>query len=116
MIFQGSQTPSKSIILANSYLWNLVTPLTGRNIVTGTSTFLYFHGIDNTEREYDVRMMYESPSENKDLFRNYGIEYILISNAERYNYDIDYDYFTSNCILMFENNAAQVYHLESTGR
>lgn len=113
--FIKDNTPANSIILANSYLWNLVTPLTGRNIVTGTSTFLYFHGIDNTEREYDVRMMYEFPSENEQIFRDYGIKYILISNAERYNYDIDYDYFTSNCVLLFENSSAQIFLLEHLG-
>ena len=109
--FIKETTPPDSIILANSYLWNLVTPLTGRNIVTGTSTFLYFHGIDNSERESNVRSMYETPSECEDLFRTYSIRYILIGNAERYNYDIDYEFFSSNCKLIFNNPSAQIYQI-----
>ena len=109
--FIKDTTPPDSIILANSYLWNLVTPLTGRNIVTGTSTFLYFHGIDNSQRESDVRSMYEVPSECEELFRTYNIRYILISNAERYNYDIDYEFFSSSCKLIFNNPSAQIYQI-----
>lgn len=104
-------TAPDSLFLANSYLWNLVTPTTGRSIVTGTSTFLFFHGIINTERENDVRTMYEQPANHTDLFSKYGINYVLISNAERYNYDIDMDWFIENGSLVFENNAAQIYRM-----
>ncbi|MBR0082030.1 MAG: hypothetical protein IJP98_04755 [Clostridia bacterium] len=104
-------TEPDSVFLANSYLWNLVTPLTGRNIVTGTSTFLYFHGIDNTERERDVRAMYEAPAENEALFEKYGVDYVLLSNAEWYNYNPDADYFAENATLVFQNSAASVYQL-----
>ena len=104
-------TEADSVFLANSYLWNLVTPLTGRSIVTGTSTFLYFHGIDNTQRENDVRAMYESPAESADLFAQYGVDYVLLSNAERYNYDVDETYFDEHATKVFENRAAKVYKL-----
>ena len=111
--FIREETEPDSLFLANSYHWNLVTPLTGRSIVTGTSTFLYFHGINNAERENDVREMYEHPSENPDLFAKYGIDYVLFSNAERYNYDCDEDYFAGSGELVFENEAAAIYRLRS---
>ena len=79
--------------------------------MTGTSTFLYFHGINNIERENDVREMYEHPSESIDLFDKYGIDYVLFSNAERYNYECDEDFFSDNGTLVFENNAAAIYRL-----
>ena len=104
-------TEPDSLFLANSYLWNLVTPLTGRSIVTGTSTFLYFHGIDNSEREADVRAMYEAPAENAALFQKYGVDYVMISNAERYNYDLDETFFLQNGTLVFENGSASIYKL-----
>ena len=110
--FIRTETEPDSLFLANSYHWNLVTPLTGRSIVTGTSTFLYFHGINNTERENDVREMYEHPSENPDLFEKYGIDYVLFSNAERYNYECDEDFFSNHGVLVFENGSAAVYRLD----
>ena len=109
--FVREHTEKDSVFLANSYLWNLITPLTGRNIVTGTSTFLYFHGIDNTQRERDVRAMFESPAENEDLFHAYDVQYVMISNAERYNYDVNEAYFDEHGTVLFRNSSATVYHL-----
>ncbi len=105
------QTEPDAVILANSYHWNLVTPLTGRSIVTGTGTFLYYHGIDNTQRENDVRLMYEEPEANRALFDAYGVHYILISNAERHNYDIDYNFLDVNCTVVAENSSGTLYRL-----
>ena len=104
-------TSPDDVILANSYHWNLVTPLTGRSIVTGTGTFLYYHGIDTTEREADVADMYEYPSEHTDLFRKYGIRYILISNAERGNYEIDYTFYNTNAEVVAQNDSGRLYRL-----
>ncbi len=105
------QTEPDEIILANSYHWNLVTPLTGRSIVTGTGTFLYYHGINNTQREYDVRSMYEQPQENRALFEQYGVRYILVSNAERNNYEIDYHFLETQCSVAAQNCAGTLYRL-----
>lgn len=109
--FIKENTEADAVFLANSYLWNLVTPLTGRSIVTGTATFLYFHGIDNSQRENDVRLMYEYPSEHMNLFESYDVDYVMLSNAERYNYAADESYFRSNYEAVFENGSATIYKL-----
>ena len=106
-------TEADDLFLANSYLWNLVTPTTGRSIVTGTSTFLFFHGIDNTQREADVRKMYEEPASSEQLFRKYGVDYVLVSNAERYQYQWDEAWFEANGTVVFANAAARIYRLNS---
>ncbi len=107
--FIRDNTDADGIFLANSYHWNLVTPLTGRSIVTGTSTFLYYHGIQNGERERDVKQMFEEPALHKELFSKYHVQYVLISNAERYNYDLDESWFSTNCTKLFENDSATLY-------
>lgn len=104
-------TEPDAVVLANFYHWNLVTPLTGRSIVTGTGTFLYYHGIDNTQRMQDVRDMYEYPADTQDLYRLYHVKYILISNPERMNYEIDYSYFSEHCTKVAENEAGILYRL-----
>lgn len=105
-------TSPDDVILANSYHWNLVTPLTGRSIVTGTGTFLYYHGIDTAEREKDVALMFENPSENAELFKAYDVKYVLISNAERGNYEIDYAFFDMNADVVAENNSGKLYRIK----
>ena len=106
-----SATEPDAVVLANSYHWNLITPLTGRSIVTGTGTFLYYHGIDTTERELDVALMFEAPEENSELFQKYGVRYVLISNAERWNYDIDYSFLRSHGTVVAQNDAGMLYRL-----
>lgn len=108
-----AQTDADAVILANSYHWNLVTPTTGRSIVTGTSTFLFYHGIDNSQRERDVRAMFEHPEENVALFETYGVRYILVSNAERYNYDIDYAFLNSRCEVIAQTPSGTLYRVNS---
>ena len=104
-------TEPDAVILANSYHWNLITPLTGRSIVTGTGTFLYYHGIDTTQRENDVRLMFEEPAEHPDLFDLYRVKYILISNAER-GYDIDYGYFSEHSEIAAKNESGVLFRLK----
>ena len=104
-------TEPDAVILADSYHWNVVTPLTGRSIVTGTGTFLYYHGIDTSEREADVTLMFEDPASHLDLFRQYGVQYILVTNAERSNYEIDYTYFNANCETVAKTDAGLLYKL-----
>ena len=104
-------TEPDDVILANSYHWNLVTPLTGRSIVTGTGTFLYYHGIDTNEREADVALMYEDPANHSDLFERYHVKHILISNAERGNYDINYEFFNANATIVCSNDSGLLYRL-----
>ena len=104
-------TEPNAVILANSYHWNLVTPLTGRSIVTGTSTFLFYHGIDNTERTNDVRDMFEYPEDSSELFEKYNVRYVLITNAERMNYDIDYAYFAEHGTVVAQTPSGMLYRL-----
>ncbi len=104
-------TEPDDVILANSYHWNLVTPMTGRSIVTGTGTFLYYHGIDTNEREADVALMYEEPSNHSDLFERYHVKHILISNAERGSYDIDYAFFDEHATIVCRNDSGLLYRL-----
>ncbi len=106
-----SVTEPDAVILANNYHWNLVTPLTGRNIVTGTGSYLYYHGIDTSERERDVSLMFEEPEKNASLFERYGVEYVLVSNAERWNYTIDYSYLSNHAEIIAQNEAGKLYRI-----
>ena len=106
------ESDADAVILANSFHWNLVTPLTGRSIVTGTGTFLYYHGIDTTERAEAVKQMFENPFENLSLFETYNVRYVLISNAERMNYQIDHAFFREYGEVLAENEAGVFYKLK----
>ena len=72
-----------TILTANNHN-NAVASLTGRDIVCGSSTFLYFHGFDTYEREMEVKSIYENITDPNSelLIKKYGVDFILVSGNE----------------------------------
>ncbi len=57
-------------------------------------------------------LMYEQPELYFDsLAEKYGVDYVLISDAERANYDIDYDYFTERFSVFYQNDSVIIYQV-----
>lgn len=80
-------TEPEDVILTDTRYNNGVASLTGRNIVCGSPSFLYYHGLDYTTQEQDAAAMYANPG-NIDLFDEYHVKYIYIGDSERHNYNI----------------------------
>ena len=104
--FIEENTPANSVILTANNHNNAVASLTGRNIVCGSSTFLYFHGFDTYNRELDVADMYSDPASAADLYNYYDVDFVLVSHEEynafeNINEQAIYDTF--NCIYSTEN-------------
>ncbi|MDO4564247.1 MAG: hypothetical protein Q4C04_01380 [Clostridia bacterium] len=124
MAFNNSEIEAATFILENTdadavfltdYSWHLnpVSALSGRSIVCGTDTFLYFHGIDTTERKEDIASMFSYPSLSQDLFEKYGVDYVYIGSSERSssNYNCDSDYFSSNYAEVYNSGGIAIYDL-----
>ncbi len=81
-------TAPDAVFLTNTRHNNEIASLTGRNIVCGADSFLYFHGLDTTARKMDVQAMYENPLEHMELYEKYNVTYVVISAYERSSYQI----------------------------
>ena len=57
--------------------------------------------------------MFEDPAEYADLFRKYSVKYVLVTNAERMNYTIDYEYFNAHATIVAQTDAGLLYKLNS---
>lgn len=79
-------TKSDSVILTNTRHNNAVAALTGRNIVCGSGSFLYYHGLNYQQREAEIAMIYENIEQNDSLIKYYQIDYILVGPEERNSY------------------------------
>ncbi len=104
-------TEASDIFLTGTRHNNEVSSLTGRSIVCGADTFLYFHGIDTTERKEHLRLMYETPSESVSLFTKYNVSYVVISSWERNDYNVDTEWFSRNAELVFHQDGVKLYKL-----
>lgn len=100
-------TDPHDVILTNNRHNNAVASLTGRNIVCGSSSFLYYHGLDYSVQENDARTMYETPS--IDLLKQYNVKYILVGPEERSSYTVDEASIQAMCDVVFSQNDVVLY-------
>ncbi|MBR0026319.1 MAG: hypothetical protein IJP37_04075 [Clostridia bacterium] len=108
--FIKENTEADDLFLTSNNHNNAVAVLTGRNILCGTDSFLYFHGIDTHARREDMQLMFGTPSENfAELRAKYGIDYVYISSYERYDFNADEGYFAANYPLVFRNHEVSIY-------
>lgn len=74
--------PANAVILTANNHNNAVASLTGRNIVCGSGTFLYYHGLDYSEREAALSVMYENVDAAENLYKRYNVSHILVGPDE----------------------------------
>ena len=103
------ELPADAVYLTGDQHNNFVTALSGRQIVCGTGSYLYFHGVNYEKAALDARRMLEAPADNLALFEEYGVDYVVIGNSERYNYALDEAYFAENCALVYNEGGVSIY-------
>lgn len=102
-----------AVILTGEQHNNAVAALTGRDIVCGTGSYLYYHGLDYSQQANDQRMMLEAPASNLHLFKQYDIDYVYLSSYERRNYNVDSAWFLENCAIAFESGNVYLFEIPS---
>lgn len=107
----SENTPADAVFLTHNHHNNAVASLTGRNIVCGSDSFLYFHGLDTSQRKADLRLMFESPAEHLDLYRKYNVSYVVISPYERGNYGINEFAFEKLFTEVYSGNGVTLYQV-----
>lgn len=96
--------PTDTFLTATNHN-NAIASLTGRNIVCGSSSFLYYHGVDYTGNEAAVKSMYEDPDARDSLLDEYGVNYIVIGPWELGSYQIsDYDTLASSYEIVYSQD------------
>lgn len=105
----GENAPEHAVFLTGTQHNNPVSSLAGGRLVCGTSSFLYYHGVDYSQQMADQRAMLEAPSDNLTLFDQYAIDYIFISNSEHYNYAIDEAAIAELWPLVWEESGVRLY-------
>ncbi len=100
-------TPKEAVFLTATNHNNAVAALAGRNIVCGSPSYLYYHGLDYYGQMAAVEEMYERPSAK--LLTANGVEYVLIGSGERRNYDVDEAWFAENCEEVFKSGKTTLY-------
>lgn len=104
-----NNTPAHAVVLTGNEHNNPIAALAGRNIVCGTSSYLYFHGVDYFTQEQDERLMLEAPDDNLQLLDRYDVDYVYISAYERNDFEVDEAWFADHCDTVFAEEDICVY-------
>ncbi|MEL7608503.1 MAG: hypothetical protein AAGU74_03285 [Bacillota bacterium] len=106
--------PKDALILTAANHNNAVAVLTGRNIVLGTDSFLYFHGFDTTQRRRQVERMFANPAESlEELLKQFPLDYVYIGDYERYEFAVDEAYFAANYPVAYQNDEVTIYAISA---
>ena len=109
--FIEKNLPADAVILTNDRHNNVVTSLAGRNIVCGTGTFLYYHGVSYQDRLTEIKAVYEAPLSNTEILKKYNVSYILVGPEERGSYSVDEAAIQSMATCIFSENGVQLYQV-----
>ncbi len=111
--FVKEDTAPDALFLTATNHNNAISSLTGRNILCGTGSYLYYHGLDYEMREQQVRMLYEQPALYfEELQETYGIDYVFIGDSEHYTYSVDEAFFWQFPVV-YENDAVRIYDVRT---
>ena len=102
-------TEDDDVFLSGTQHLNTVSSLAGRTTVCGPDLWLYYHGIDTTERKQDIAAFYDDPENNAYILQKYNVDYILVTSYERSDYDVDEEALAEHYELVFSNWEASVY-------
>ena len=118
MVFSASDAQAAEYIKANTapdavFLTddnhnNAVAALTGRNIVCGSASYLYYHGLDYVGAQLDAASMLTDADAFEALRGQYGIGYVYFGSAERAMEGNICDYLSEHYPAVFVSDDASV--------
>ncbi len=108
-LYARDNTEEDATFLTGVHHLNPIASIAGRDIVCGPDLWLYYHGLDTTERKVDIANFYASPEDYQDVLEKYDVEYILVSSYERADYQIDRDGLAAIADVVFANYEGAIY-------
>ena len=100
--------PDSTFLTATNHT-NPVSVLTGRNIVCGSSLYLYWHGVNYQQVEALLPEMYAGGEGFETNAEALGVDYVYIGGSEYANYPVDYAYFAENYPLVYDAGGISIF-------
>ena len=104
-------TEPDAVFLTRDNHDNTVATLTGRNIVCGSGSYLYFHGLNYQDQQYLAEQMLTNLGVFEANRENEGLDYVYIGYHERALAGVITEYLTENYPVSFTAGAITIYDL-----
>ena len=105
--------PDATFLTANNHN-NCIAALTGRNIICGSGSYLFFHGVDYGARENALPLLYEQPELYfASLGSEYNIDYVLFGDYERASYACNEAWYAERYPVYYQNSGVTIYDVRA---
>ena len=109
--FVQEQTAPDAVILTDTRHNNEIAAISGRNIVCGSSSYLYFHGLPFYSYEEAARKMYEQPKDSLPLYERCRVDYVLVSDFEQSSYQVNEQEIAEMFVLIYDDGVRKLYRV-----
>lgn len=104
--------PDETVLTDDDHL-NWVSSLAGGQIVMGYRGWLWSYGIDYSQREKEIRLMYSGKPGTEALFSKYHVRYAVLSPSARSNFAANELLFFMKYKIVLKDNDTRVYDVSS---
>ena len=109
--FARDRTEKDAVFLSGTQHLNPVLSIGGKTVVCGPDLWLYWHGFDTRERQWDIQTFFEDPENHPEIPQKYNAGYIYVSSYERNQYDVDETALDRMYRKVFENGEATIWKI-----
>lgn len=102
-----------AVFLTGTQHLNPIASLAGRQILCGSSLYVYYHGMRYDAQAAAVRQLYEAPSEA--LLAEWGVDYVSVSSWERSDYAVDEAFYAARYPVWYRQGEYTVYAITAGG-
>ena len=102
-------TEPDAVFLTASNHNNAVAALTGRNILCGSPSYLFYHGLDYGNRLELAKQLLTDSALFERMHETLGIDYVYIGDYERALPNCCVEYFEENYPLAFACGSVRIY-------
>ncbi|MGI6255226.1 MAG: hypothetical protein ACOYJZ_06295 [Acutalibacter sp.] len=105
-------TAADALFLTDQRHNNEVASLTGRNVVCGSPSYLYYHGLSFVGNQQAAQAIYQQPRGSQKLVEALGVDYILVSDFERNSYQVDQQTLDALYPRVYDDGSRIVYQVK----
>ena len=100
---------SDALFLTSDSHLTPVFALAGRQIVCGSSSWVYFHGMDYSDEYAAMKSLYETPDEA--TLQTWGVDYVLFDSWSAGRFTTDEQWYADRYPLWYQNDGCRVYKI-----
>lgn len=87
-----------------------VFSLAGRQIVCGSGSFVYYHGMDYADEYHAMVSLYETP--DAAVLQAWGVDYVLFDSAVYTRFQADEDWYRQRYTLWYSDDDHRIYKID----